>query len=459
MPSGSPAEPRHRLRRRRATGSLRTRILAARRQLGCTLDDLTVLSNGRDPYRKDTPAGHRDAKWFAAQLTRFVSHRWVHLRGLHYRIVVAGDVSKPTDRQVYASVEVDWIYLQKDAAKCARWLEYVPFSQIKDERNDEPKVYRDPLITEGDEKLTLGVGNGHALDVEFRLEDLLPRLHKRGGRTHVQPFQIALIGEKSSLASELDRIAARVSGEMLLPTGEATDTMIAELLNRAIEDGRPLAILYFSDFDPSGRQMPTSVARKVQAMLDLWDSDLHVQLFPVALTIEQVREHDLPSTPLSEKELRGDSWRAAFGREQTEIDALAALRPDILRAIVEDAITAFYDATLEDRAEEVTADWFDTAQERFAHYPEYAEARTEIETAYRKVQAAVDELTETQERWAERLAQAVTDDPDHEDAPEDDVEPELADAPEPLFTTDDDWITATQKLIDYKRLIDVGGAP
>ena len=34
-----------------------------------------MLSSGRDPYRLDTPANHRDAKWFAEQHEYAISGR------------------------------------------------------------------------------------------------------------------------------------------------------------------------------------------------------------------------------------------------------------------------------------------------------------------------------------------------------------------------------------------------
>ena len=50
------------------------------------------------------------------------------------------------------------------------------------------------------------------------------------------------------------------------------------------------------------------------------------------------------STPLKETERRADRWREAHGGlEQTEIDALAALRPDVLREIVRDAFEPYFD--------------------------------------------------------------------------------------------------------------------
>ena len=69
----------------------------------------------------------------------------------------------------------------------------------------------------------------------------------------------------------------------------------------------------------------------------------------MALTVEQVRDLDLPSTPLKETEKRADRWREAFGVEQTEIDALATLRPDALREIVDRAFDPYFDRTLKAR--------------------------------------------------------------------------------------------------------------
>ena len=45
------------------------------------LPELTVLSIPPDPYRFDTPAGHRDAQWFAQGVSRFISdYNAVHFR-------------------------------------------------------------------------------------------------------------------------------------------------------------------------------------------------------------------------------------------------------------------------------------------------------------------------------------------------------------------------------------------
>jgi hypothetical protein len=79
----------------RAAGTLRLVIKAAKRTTRENLADLTVLSASVDPYRLDTPAGHRTGRWFAEQVERFVpGDGTIHLRGLHYRISSIGTVVK-----------------------------------------------------------------------------------------------------------------------------------------------------------------------------------------------------------------------------------------------------------------------------------------------------------------------------------------------------------------------------
>jgi hypothetical protein len=136
-----------------------------------------------------------------------------------------------------------------------------------------------------------------------------------------QRYRLILITEKSSLRPILQPIAEHVGAELLAMTGESSHTRVAELAARADEDGLPAVVLYFSDHDPSGWQMPISVSRKLQALRDLLYPSLDIQVHRAALTAEQARELELPTTPLKESEKRGDNWKAKTGREQTELDA------------------------------------------------------------------------------------------------------------------------------------------
>jgi hypothetical protein len=82
-------------------------------------------------------AEHRLARWFAAQIERYVPDgKTVHLRALHYQLLGS---PKP-DCLLYSNNEPTWDWLQK-AAKSARWLGYVGFDRIRDERNDAPHIF------------------------------------------------------------------------------------------------------------------------------------------------------------------------------------------------------------------------------------------------------------------------------------------------------------------------------
>jgi hypothetical protein len=444
----------------RVSGPLRSVIKASKRSTGENLADLTVLSPQADPYRFDTKAGHRDGRWFAEQVERFLpGGGTIHLRGQHYRISAPGTILKP-DGKPYINDGDNWAFLEK-ASKAARWLLYLPFERITDARNGKPMLFSKGRWQVGDSVLSLEASFEPVEVPELSLADV-PSIYTVGGRSHEQPFQIVFYGEKSSLAPVLESVAQEVSGDILLPTGEASDTMVFSMVQRAAADSRPLVVLYFSDFDPSGWQMSISVARKIQALRDLKFPDLQAQVYHVALTLDQALALNLPSTPLKESELRGDRWREIWGHEQTEIDAAIALAPDALAEIVRDAVKPFYDPTLDRRAQAVRSRWSDEEAQRFYDLELYGQAEDAINRANDEVRWAhevwaktISAARQVQEQWSDAINAAIEADPPAE-PPIDTIEPNLAPAPDPMFTTDDGYATATRKLIDRKSLAGEG---
>ena len=420
-------------------GPLREILAEACEAGGFSMRELTILD--RDPYRLDTPANNRDGQWFAAQIARFVTQdSTVHLRGLHYLIASSGDVVKPADRRLYVNSDDDWVWLSEHAARAGRWLGYVPFERILDARNEEaalfaPEYFSPPatLIASGEIELP-------------EVSDLMRCFHVPfHGRQH---YRIVLITEKSSMSPILQPIAEMVGGESLSMTGETSDTRIAELAKRAAADGRPTVVLYFSDHDPSGWQMPISVSRKLQALRDLLYPDLDIQVRRAALTVEQANELDLPSTPLKETEKRAANWRDRTGREQTELDALIALRPDALRRFALEAIEPFFDATLSERVGEAAEEWHDEANARLAAHPKYPLFAKRIKDAQAALKSAAKSCNELVRQAYNALSKVK---PPSVHVPEPEVElPE--DGSEPVFSTDEDFVSATLRLKAQKAL-------
>jgi hypothetical protein len=421
-------------------GALRSILETACAEAGCSRSALTVLSTQIDPYRLDTPTGHCVGQWTAEQFNHAVPRsKRIHLRGLFYTIVVRGDVRKPNG-DIFVNTNDDWEWLSETAVKSARWLGYVPFDRITDNRNAAPIIHRKARVKP---KALVSIGVDVAIP---SAEDLEPAPIAEGFVAR-QPHHFVLFGEKASLEDVLLPIARAKQADLYLPTGEISDTLLFQIARDANEDGRPLVVFTFSDSDPAGRQMPISIGRKLQAFRDLLFPKLRFEVVPVALTVEQVGQLGLPSTPLKETEKRADRWREAFGgAEQTEIDALATLQPDVLRQIAEDAFDPYFDRTLEDRVNEARDVWMREAQEAID-----AQIDPEILAALREEAAGrLAELETAIAEINERLRLAA----DHFTLPAIRVpRPEVDEdaARQALINFDDSWAVATRALIERKR--------
>jgi hypothetical protein len=326
---------------------------------GLPLSDLTVLSPRLDPYRLDTPGYHRDGAWFKERMDACGIDR-LHLRGIHYAIFSIGSV-KP-DGRPYLNDNDAWEWLETRASKASRWLGYVPFDAIEDARNSEPVTRLragcgsslipyasvsgfDPTALEVI-KNGIDISLSPALLAEFNVPP--------------QPYQLVFWGEKSSIDPVLGPLAKHYNADLYLTIGEPSDTVLHTMAKTGAEDGREMVVFTFSDCDPSGYQMPVSIAHKLRAFSDSLFPDLRFRVVTACLTVEQVHKLGLPSTPLKATEKR--AWREKYGIDQTEIDALVTLRPDVFREIVHDAVRPYYDATLAKRVSMARWAWYDKAR-------------------------------------------------------------------------------------------------
>lgn len=120
-------------------------LTAAFVSISGTKDERSVLSSSADPFRlafdADDPAvesvSRDDCAWLADQLTDPRVRLPIHIRGLHYVLVSMKGV-KPNGSE-YLNNPDDYDWLQK-VINHARWLGYVDWDDITDERNAEPKT-------------------------------------------------------------------------------------------------------------------------------------------------------------------------------------------------------------------------------------------------------------------------------------------------------------------------------
>jgi hypothetical protein len=418
-------------------GILRSVLEEARAEIKCSLGDLTVLSAAVDPYRLDTPANHRNGQWLAKQLDRLVkSGKRIHWRGVHYALVTAAP-RKP-DGQIYRNTDEDWNWLVDVAGKAARWLGYIPFDRISDNRNSAPVIHRKARVAP---QAFVSVGINVAIP---DVEDLHPQPLAQGFDAR-QAFSFVVFGEKASLEDGVTPIARAHQADAYFMTGEISDTYVYQIAEDADADGRPLVVFALSDCDPAGHQMPVSIGRKLQAFRDLMFPDLQFEIVPVALTVDQVRDLGLPSTPLKETERRADRWRQAFGIEQTEVDALATLQPDVLREIVERAFDPYVDRDLKARVAQAEADWLRQAEEAIAEQSDpviLGQLREEASERLAELESVIADINERLRLAADDFTLPII------EVPEPELDTDVV--RRALVTFDQSWIEATRALIRRK---------
>ena len=401
------------------------------------MPELSVIGN--DPFRLDTPKHNREGEWFREQVNKYLPDApTIHLRGLHY-VLVTKKARKP-DGTVYRNNGDDWVDLG-GYATAARWLGYVPFERLSDERNSPPTI-REFIQPEPRPRIWDATDAELPADSEFRAQahatDFLG----------AQPYRLALWGEKSSLEDVLGPLCTRWEADLYLPSGDASDTMIYQMAKAAAADGRPLVAFYFSDCDPSGWAMPHIVARKLQAHQARDFPELEFEVRAVALHPDQVKEFGLPDSPIKDTDERGPLWEARWHVQQTEIDALAALEPALLRQIAEEAVGPFFDATLARRVRIAEADWEAEAQEALDEQlagtemdglqAEVGERLAELQNAI----TAVEELKDEYDYEEPKLPDP--DVPVPEETERDGLAPSLIDSRW-------DWTEQTLRLLDRKR--------
>ncbi len=354
-----------------------------------SLAKLTVMSTDTDPFRFDTPANHRDGQWLRDQMKRtglLGAARPIHNRGIHYAIVSLGDAVLPDGSPYLINLDC-WNYLE-GASNLARWLGYVPWPSIIDARNEEP-IIRATSVDEPDFDI-----RGAKSYLIPDSDDFVPSVSVTGFNPR-QQYRLVVYGEKTSLGAVLEPIADRYDADLYLSAGEISNSHLAMIARTGWQDGREVIVFVFADADPSGYQMAVSIGHKMRAMKEGLYPSLQYQIHTPALTVEQVKELGLPSTPMKESERRADGWRARYGVEQTEIDALATLRPNVLRAIAKQAIAPFYDQSLQGRADQAKADWVAQATERLLAQlgeQDLADRKARIKSIIDQLQDEADDL-------------------------------------------------------------------
>lgn len=381
----------------------------------CTVSDLLVLARNNDPFFIGSPAQVRAAEWFANLWADFGFTTGVHLRRVHYRLVSQRE-PKDANGEPYENTQKCWDDLCS-AGKFARHLALIDPASFVDRRNPEPHVYMVPGWGESPgwwhdfedwrlPRIRTDLSGGIALG--------LPEVFTSGYEYEdsLQPYHVEVWCEKSTMNDVLIPLAEEHAVNLVTGVGFMSITSVVELLERVRRLDKPTRILYISDHDPAGSQMPIAAARQIEYGIESYAPDADVKLAPLILTSEQVEEYDLPRTPIKDTDLRKEGWEARHGTGAVELDALEALRPGELARIVEGRIREFRDHGLrrkvlearESAQERLDEAWVEQAGHHEEELREIRESVAEVVDGYReRLENLDDEMRAEIAPFRERL--------------------------------------------------------
>jgi hypothetical protein len=326
------------------------------------LKTLYALDRAHDPYLADKPVRFEAAQWFADVYDRLRIRTGIHVRQIFYLLVSQAEPvwlnGKPFENTLECYQDLT------QAIRDARYLGLIPANAIIDRRNPEPIIN---FRGEHDLAAEIQVSAGSVETYEFGINYRAPTL-SFGTLTLFPPsigqrYQLEIWIEKSTANEVLLPLGRRYGINIATFVGEVSATACENLVDRAIASGRPVRIFHITDFDPGGRSMPIAAARKIDFYAQKSGVELDIRLEHVALTPEQCIEYELPRTPIKESERRAANFEAQFGAGATELDALEALHPGVLRQILVEQIERYYDADLDENLEEAVSEAEDTLRQ------------------------------------------------------------------------------------------------
>lgn len=237
------------------------------------------------------------------------------LRALHYRLVGIGMTNSLEHYKRVVNAMID-----------ARWDRLVAFDAFSD--HDRAMIgktqYEEASLEESIDEAKEAIDNWMQFYSRLKWEN--------------QPYYPEVFIEKKALQGVFEKPCDKMRVALGACKGYPSLTFLYDTAQRfiqAINKGKKPIILYFGDYDPSGEDIPRSIAEN---LFRLGVDGLEVRR--IALMEHQVIEWNLPHAPTKTGDSRTAKWT---GLGQVELDAIM---PNQLREMCTDAIKSVFDDEL-----------------------------------------------------------------------------------------------------------------
>jgi len=157
-----------------------------------------------------------------------------------------------------------------------------------------------------------------------------------------QKDYIELWLEKDALSSIFKNVGDGFNLYTCPTRGYPSYSYVIEAVERFSEIDKPITILYFGDFDPSGLNIPDNLIERIYRYGDFDEGSITLER--IALNPDQINQYQLPPAPAKRTDVRFKGFVEETGTDQ--VVELDALEPTILRDIIKEAISQYIDSHL-----------------------------------------------------------------------------------------------------------------
>jgi hypothetical protein len=172
-------------------------------------------------------------------------------------------------------------------------------------------------------------------------------------RQRDQPVRIEVWCEAAGMLPQVRRVCDPYSIPAYSCGGFNSLTAIRQIVDTVVAQGRDTVILHLGDYDPSGVSIYERVVEDVSAFLAEDAPDIEFRGVRVALTHEQILEHQLPMDPITTRDSRSVAWINTGRTEKCELEALP---PNVIASLLRSAIEDNIDLDVRERALEREAE-------------------------------------------------------------------------------------------------------
>lgn len=162
-------------------------------------------------------------------------------------------------------------------------------------------------------------------------------------RQRGQEWYTEVWSEKDALSGLLYDVTRKYHVNLVINRGYSSCSAMYEayrrFANAIASNNQRGQIIYLGDHDPSGKDM----IRDIEDRLNEFGVGRFIDVIPVALTMEQIKEYTPPPYFAKIKDPRAKEYIEQYGDVAWEVDALT---PQVLKKVLEDAITERMDWNL-----------------------------------------------------------------------------------------------------------------